>query len=146
MIKRFIRFVIEDPYPIGFLSGIIIARSFWFPWWGYGPAVYLLALLMLAPLAAPRITARMAIEIPRSRSASHPSARRHSGRSVANRQLSGGSFPAVATHGQEMPVTAASKDTSTIRDSFGEVGISVQCRCCHGTGVTKRVRVCSRSR
>ena len=108
MIERFIRFVIEDPYPIGFLSGIIIARSFWFPWWGYGPAVYLLALLMLAPLAAPRITARMAIEIPRSRSASHPSARRHSGRSVANRQLSGGSFPAVATHGQEMPVTAAS--------------------------------------
>lgn len=34
--RRFIRFMSEDSYPIGFLSGIIIARSFWFPWWDTG--------------------------------------------------------------------------------------------------------------
>ena len=54
LIRRFLRFLIEDLYPIGFLSGIIIARLFWFPWWGYGAAVYVLALFTSPRLATPQ--------------------------------------------------------------------------------------------
>ncbi|MCH7670053.1 MAG: hypothetical protein IIC71_12775 [Acidobacteria bacterium] len=108
MIRRFLRFLIEDSYPIGFLSGIVIARSFWFPCWGYGPAVYVLALLTLARLATPQITARMAIKTRHTPASTDRSTRRHARAAVATHNPPHTAFATVGMLGRVITVAAAS--------------------------------------